>query len=242
MGEKPNRTLVLCSRGVTSLQKQVLKDLIRLLPHCKKESKIDRKNHFSALHDLAEMHSCNNIIYLESRRKIAYLWIVHYPSGPSIKFLLQNLHDSQELRLTGNCLKASRPILSFDDSFKKETHLALIQQILMQTFSTPKDHPKAMPFIDHVFSFSQVFGQIFFRNFEVTCMGKKEPSLVEIGPRFCLTIVKILDGVTSGETLYKNGNFVPPRREMTDRAIKKTRKKIKTRENDEIKGDDLYGD
>lgn len=242
MGEKPNRTLVLCSRGVTSFQKQVLKDLIRLLPHSKKESKIDRKSHYSALHDLAQMHSCNNILYLECRRKISYLWLAHYPTGPSVKFLVQNLHDSSELRLTGNCLKASRPILSFDDSFKKEAHLALIQQMFMQTFATPKDHPKAMPFIDHVFSFSQVFGQIYFRNFEVTCMGKKEPSLVEIGPRFCLTVVKVLDGVVCGETLYKNGNFIPPRRQLAEREVKQTRKKAKKREGDEVIGDELYGD
>ena len=43
-----------------------------------------------------------------------YLWIGRFPSGPSIKFLVENIHTSKEMNLTGNCLKFSRHILSFD--------------------------------------------------------------------------------------------------------------------------------
>ena len=244
---KPNRTLVLCSRGATSVQKQVLKDFIRLLPHTKKEAKIDRKEHYLAINDLAEMHSCNNIVYLESRRRIAYLWISHFPNGPSIKFLVQNLHSSEEMRLSGNCLKGTRPFLSFDSSFKGPSHLKLIQQMLSQTFAVPDKHPKSMPFFDHVFSFSHCFDQIFFRNFEIKLTGKNEPSLVEIGPRFNLTIVKVLDGLLSGETLYKNGNFIHPKKEMRererdDRGSKKRKLGDHVNDPDDVSIYDVYGD
>lgn len=46
-----------------------------------------------------------------------YLWIGKYPNGPSAKFQLQSVNASTELKMTGNCLKGSRPILSFDKSF-----------------------------------------------------------------------------------------------------------------------------
>ena len=220
------RTLVLCSRGATRQQRIMIAELARLLPHSKKESKVDRKKHFSALNDLAEMHSCNNILYLEGRKKLSFLWIIHYPSGPSVKFAMQNLHSSEELRLTGNCLKASRPILSFDNSFKSTPTLQLVQQIFTQTFATPQGHPKSMPFIDHVFSFSHINNKIYFRNFEVT-EKNKEISLTEIGPRFVLTLIKVLDGVTNGETLYKNGKFLTPTQENSAKMYEKRKEKDK---------------
>jgi len=35
-------------------------------------------------------------------------------------------------------------------------------------------------------------------------------SLVEIGPRFVLQVMRIFDGSFCGSTLYKNGDFVSP--------------------------------
>jgi ribosome biogenesis protein BRX1 len=239
------RTLIVCSRGVSHQQRHIMADLARLLPHSKKEAKLDRKTHFSALNDLAEMHSCNNIVYLEGRKKIAFLWIANYPNGPSVKFLLQNIHTSDELRLTGNCLRSSRPILSFDNSFKEFSHLRLIQQLLIQTFSTPKNHPKAMPFIDHVFSFSHTHNKIFFRNFEIAG-NTKDVSLAEIGPRFVITPIKILDGMVSGETLYKNGEYLPPskdyKRPVYEDRLKKKNKRAEFVSNpEELSIKDVFG-
>lgn len=245
---KQNRTLILCSRGVSHQQRHLVSDLIRLLPHSKKEAKIDRKKHFSALQDLAEMHSCNNILYLEGRKRICFLWLAHYPNGPSVKFLVQNIHTSDELRLTGNCLKSSRPILSFDKSFESAPYLQVIQQMFMQTFATPEKHPKAMPFVDHVLAFSHVFSRIYFRNFEIT-QGSDDVALVEIGPRFVLTPIKVLSGLVSGETLYKNGNYVHPRQEALDQpARNRFDKKLKKKRKIEFVGNpeepslgDVYG-
>lgn len=223
------RTLVLCSRGVSHQQRHIMSDIARLLPHSKKEAKVDRKKHFSALNDLAEMHSCNNIIYLEGRKKIAFLWLLHYPNGPSVKFLLQNVHTAEELRLTGNCLRSSRPLLSFDNSFTESAHMRLIQHMCVQIFSTPEGHVKSMPFVDHVFSFTHAHNKIFFRNFELV-ENNSEVSLVEIGPRFVLTPIKVLNGLTSGDTLYKNGSYLPPRQEAAVRSYSDNLRKKKNRE------------
>ncbi len=43
-----------------------------------------------------------------------------------------------DLRLTGNCLLGSRPLLSFDGAFGGSPHLLLLRQLLTNVFSTPK--------------------------------------------------------------------------------------------------------
>lgn len=37
-----------------------------------------------------------------------------------------------ELKLTGNCLKGSRPLLSFDDHFDAEPQYALLKELFIQ--------------------------------------------------------------------------------------------------------------
>ena len=90
-------------------------DIINLLPHHKKEAKIEKKDIPSQIQELCYIHSCTNFLYFETRKNAdLYLWIGRFPSGPSIKFLVENIHTSKEMNLTGNCLKFSRHILSFD--------------------------------------------------------------------------------------------------------------------------------
>jgi len=45
-----------------------------------------------------------------------------FPSGPSVKFHVENVHTTEELKMTGNCLKGSRPLLSFDKGFDLKPH------------------------------------------------------------------------------------------------------------------------
>ena len=56
-----------------------------------------------------------------------------------------NIHTMDELRLTGNALKGSRPLLHFDASFDDETapHLRLVREMLVQVYSVPRRHPKS---------------------------------------------------------------------------------------------------
>ena len=65
--------------------------------------------------------------------------------GPSAKFQVENVHTAAELKMTGNCLKATRPFLSFDMAFadKDKPHLQLLKELFIQTFGIPKgnDNP-----------------------------------------------------------------------------------------------------
>ena len=172
------RTLIVCSRGVNHVQRDLANDLCALLPHAKKEVKIERKGAFEELMELCQMRSCNNFIYFESRkRKHLYLWIGRAPNGPSYQFYVPNSMDkinitpivipSDELKLTGNCIKGSRPILSFDGAFDKELYLNLFKEMAVNTFGTPNFHPQSKPFVDHVFSFNFYDNRIWFRNYQV---------------------------------------------------------------------------
>lgn len=47
------------------------------------------------------------------------MWAAKMPNGPSIKLHVQNVHTMDELKMTGNCLKGSRGLLSFDKKFEE---------------------------------------------------------------------------------------------------------------------------
>lgn len=149
------RCLVLCSRGVTARYRHLLEDLRTLMPHHKKESKLDAGDIAigQAVNDIAEMRSCNSVLFLETRkRQDAYMWMAKV-GGPSVRFHVTNVHTMDELRLTGNCMKGSRPILSFDDSFEKVGHLQLLKELFVDIFGTPRGHPKCKPFVDRIMCF-----------------------------------------------------------------------------------------
>lgn len=89
------------------------------MPHSKKDAKMDRKDKLGeTIPEICDLKNCNNCVYLEMRKKQdLYMWVAKMPAGPSAKFLVENIHTLEELKLTGNCLKGSRPLLSFDASF-----------------------------------------------------------------------------------------------------------------------------
>jgi ribosome biogenesis protein BRX1 len=85
------RVLILTSRGVTFRHRHLLNDLQSLLPHARKESKLDTKTKLYQLNELAELYNCNNVLYFEARKgKDLYAWISKPPNGPTIKFHIQN--------------------------------------------------------------------------------------------------------------------------------------------------------
>ncbi|KMS65212.1 hypothetical protein BVRB_038270, partial [Beta vulgaris subsp. vulgaris] len=98
--------------------------------------------------------------------------------------------------------------------------------MLIQIFGSPRGHPKTKPFIDHVFSFYYLDGRIWFRNYQIVydssnSKANVDPTLVEIGPRFCLQPIKIFAGSFQGETLYSNDGYVTPTK-MRSLAKEKT--------------------
>lgn len=144
-----------------------------------------------------------------------------------------------ELHFPGNCLKGSRPILSFDLTFTSAPHLLIIKELLTHTFGVPQGARKTKPFVDHVMGFTIADGKIWIRCFQIseTAISKTDNagkenevdasqtitknilnqkpgstkiSLVEIGPRFVLTPIVILESSFGGPVIYENKEFVSP--------------------------------
>jgi ribosome biogenesis protein BRX1 len=94
------------------------------------DSKLDSKNHLALLPELADLHNCNNTLYFEARRhEDLYMWAAKTPNGPSIKMHVQNVHTMDELKMTGNCLKGSRGIVSFDKAFDESEWGRLVKEL-----------------------------------------------------------------------------------------------------------------
>ncbi len=138
----------------------------------------------------------------------------------------------EELHFAGNCLKGSRPVLSFDAAFEQEPHLKVIKELFLQMFGVPQGARKSKPFIVHVMGFSVADGKIWVRNYEIgevekakgegeeeeANKGRKSKggdkdtdiSLVEIGPRFVMTPIVIQEGSFGGPIIYENKRFISP--------------------------------
>ncbi|KAH6656820.1 brix domain-containing protein 2 [Truncatella angustata] len=232
------KVLILSSRGVTYRHRHLLNDLAALIPHGRKDAKFDTKSKLYQLNELAELYNCNNTLFFEARKgQDLYVWLSKVPNGPTVKMHLQNLHTSEELNFTGNCLKGSRPILSFDGAFDEQPYLRVIKELFLQQFGVPQGARKSKPFVDRVMGFSVADGKIWVRNYQISeveaSKGKDgedteaaastksknketEISLVEIGPRFVLTPIIIQEGSFGGPILYENKEFVSPNQVRAD--------------------------
>ncbi|XP_068642714.1 ribosome biogenesis protein BRX1 homolog 2-like [Aristolochia californica] len=216
------KVLVTCSRRIAFRYRHLMLNLISLLPHGKKDNKVESKESKGAtLNELVELRNCSSCLFFECRKqKDFYLWMAKCPNGPSVKFLVKAVHTMEELKLTGNHLRGSRPILTFSSNFDKEPHWMLLKELLVQIFGIPKDHRKAKPYHDHVFAFSIVDDHIWFRNYQISVPhneadkvdrgGLDKMTLIEVGPRFCLQTIKIFGGSFGGSTLYENPFFLSP--------------------------------
>jgi len=202
------RVLLFGSRGIPFRGRHLMENLRRLLPHTKKDSKMDKRDTLFAVNEIADMKNCNERLLFEGRKQLdIYMWVANVGTGPSAKFLVENMSTMEELKFTGNCLKGSRAILSFDPTFESLPHWQLLRELFTQVFGTPYHHPKSQPFIDHVITFSVLDNRIWFRNFQIM---EEDGSVVEIGPRFTLNPIRIFDGSFIGQTIWKNPSYVPP--------------------------------
>lgn len=81
-----------------------MNDLQALIPHSRKDAKLDTKTKLYQLNEIAELYNCNNIFFFEARKgKDLYAWLSKPPNGPTVKFHLQNCtasdsHSYCELR------------------------------------------------------------------------------------------------------------------------------------------------
>jgi ribosome biogenesis protein BRX1 len=219
------RVLIIASRGITARHRHLLEDLKKLIPHHKKDNKLDSKGDISIVNELCELKSCNNVIYLEARKHMdLYMYMGCTPHGPSVKFHVVNVHTTDELKLTGNCMLGSRPLLNFDSKFDTSAHWQVMKEILNNTFGVPRGHPKSKPFIDRVMSFFIVKNSIWVRNFQIVDKNERgidDINLVEIGPRMVLIPIRIFNGSMGGPTLYQNMAYVSPNEERSEMKKRK---------------------
>lgn len=208
-----------------------MKDIKTLMPHHRPDSKMERSKSLNIVNEMCSMKHCNKVLLFEGRRKRdLYMWCTNVPEGPSAKFFIENVHTLGELKMTGNCLRGSRPLLSFDATFDTIPYLSLIKELLIQTFGVPNYHPKSQPFFDHVYTFTFVDRRIWFRNFQIL---SEDGGLAEIGPRFVMNPVKIFDGSFGGEALWENPEYVSPskyrqmlKKKAKDRYVNRIEQKV----------------
>ncbi|XP_015586783.1 ribosome biogenesis protein BRX1 homolog [Cephus cinctus] len=216
------RVLVFASRGINHRDRHLMEDIKTLMPHHRPESKMERSKTLQVVNEMCEMKNCNKALLFEGRKKKdLYMWLSNVPTGPCVKFLVENIYTMGELKMTGNCLKGSRPLLSFDDNFSTCPQYSLLKELLTQIFGVPNHHPKSQPFFDHVYTFSVLDNRIWFRNFQILT---EDGGLAEIGPRFVLNPVKIFASSFGGETLWDNPNYISPakyRQSISKRAAGK---------------------
>ena len=233
------KTLVLTSRGATSRYRHLMLDLLTLVPNAKKDAKLDTKNERNVVVEAADLRGCSSAMFFECRKKQdCYMWLAKTPSGPSIKFHVENVHTMAELKMTGNHLKFSRPSLHFAPAFDETAHRRLIKEALIQTFATPYRHFKSKPFYDHQMCFYWEDNRVWFRNYQVVHPAGKEVktqglTLSETGPRLCLHPIKIFAGAFGGAVLFEDETFVSPnaqRAESKKRDVTKYQQKVQKKQ------------
>ncbi len=233
------KCLVLGSRSMSSKSRHLLLDLRNLMPHSREHAKIGSTDNVGDnLVEISSLHHCNSILFVEAHRHdVAFMWMAQAPNGPSVKFQIGNVHTADELRMVGNCLKFSRPLLHFDKEFETLPHLRVVKSLLQMNFNTPRYHPLSKPFIDHILCFFYLDNHIWFRNYQIIVDGGTNaangaPSLMEIGPRFTMEPICILNGCCRGPVLWKSQTALPPTEVRKSRKLRQT---LKARENEYIK-------
>jgi ribosome biogenesis protein BRX1 len=222
------KLLILGSRSIAGRDRHLLLDLGGLMPHGRPHPKMDaRKDVGDTLVELCDLHRCNGAVFLEARKMhTSYLWLAQSPSGPSMKFQLLNVHTADELRMVGNCLKHSRPLLHFDAEFDAVPHLRMAKALLTMAFNTPRYHPRSKPFVDHIICFFFLDERVWLRNYQIQDDSAADEGLglVEIGPRCVLDPQVLLRGCCKGQVVWKNESAQAPsavRKERKLRALEK---------------------
>lgn len=178
--------MLILSRGSTAQSKNILKDFNKLLPSIL-EHKHDQKNKLSGLIDLMDMNDCESVFYIETTKRVQYVWIGHI-NGPSIRFKTYNQFTMQDLSFPVNCSTNAGHKLIFDKSFDND-NLKIVQDLFRKVFCENE-------VFDRVITFFYLDNKIWMRVYAI-----KEEGLNEIGPRMVLEVDKILEECLKGKKI-----------------------------------------
>lgn len=229
-----HKPMLLQTRGSIRQHAQVFENLRDLIPHAKREQSMNSKD-FHVLDEIASDRFCDTIGAFETRHKKVssecYFWIATCPSGPSINFFVRDAQSIESLRLIGNSLKGSRPILQFDPKFNDGGVLEIAKWSLQRLFSVPFEDPHSKPFVDRTMTFVVDGDVIVIRHYQIQWgENGEETELAEIGPRVELEPNYVLAGVFKGHKIWSNADFVSPYKELKAERRKKAELRNKARE------------
>lgn len=143
-----------------------------------------------------------------------------------------------ELGFGGNCLKGGRGIVVFDKSFEDaefgggQEHKGLVRELLRGVFCVPQKGVRGMkPFVDRITGIFGLDGKIWIRVYEIREVDRKDEdateerttdiSMVEVGPRFVLTPIVVLEGSFGGPVIHENKEFVSANQVRSEVRLKK---------------------
>jgi len=122
---------------------------------------------------------------------------------------------------------------SFDDQVGGSEVSSLLREMLRGVFCVPSKGVRGMkPFIDRIIGIYGLDGKIWIRVYEIreseksteTQKAGTDISLVEIGPRFVLTPIVVLEGSFGGPVLFENKEFVSPNQIRSEARLRKAGK------------------
>ncbi|OEH80226.1 ribosome biogenesis protein [Cyclospora cayetanensis] len=160
----------------------------------RQRTKWEKKEKLQNIAELCQLRSCNAVVYLEQRKNDALLHVTKVPLGPTFIARVMNVETLSELRLSGNCLLHSRPLLVFAAEFDREPQFRVLKEL-----------------------FTQVAPLVVGEGGDAN--NPHRQTYIEIGPRFVLDPVKILEGSFCGKTLWRNAVFVRTRDLLRPRRL-----------------------
>lgn len=123
--------LVVSTRGIKAQHRHLLRDLLQLLPHCRRGGKVSSDDGLSLIVEACEEAHCGTALLLDARdpRRL-YLWAANCPDGPSAMFRVANVHTIAELRLEARSARGARSVLTFDPGFGASADRRVLRALL----------------------------------------------------------------------------------------------------------------
>eukprot|EP01006_Ploeotia_vitrea_P040661 TRINITY_DN66444_c12_g1_i1.p1 TRINITY_DN66444_c12_g1~~TRINITY_DN66444_c12_g1_i1.p1 ORF type:complete len:261 (+),score=8.10 TRINITY_DN66444_c12_g1_i1:32-784(+) len=213
----PKFCLVLGSWGMTATERHLVLDLRALLPHGKKGDKVDtvKDNKAAVIGHSCRKMFCYGSLFLEHNKSHPCIYLASSKNPATAKLALSNVYTMAELKLKGNSMLESRPLLHFDRIFDEVEWMAPLKLLLTDVFSAPK-RPSSVPYVDNIFTFCWLDGRIWFRNYEVKRKANKEWDAIEIGPRFVMEPIQMWSGFWNGDITWKSETYKPPVQDEPD--------------------------